>query len=205
MMKERLMNGKRKIRMASDVLILAAAMYCLPATADDDSYGCKVVLCLANPASNGGPRAPDTCAPAIDRLYDDLRHGRGFPQCTGSGMSVRQLYTPFDPCPAGTTAAATGALVVQGAAGEKRASNGQSGGFNLTGTPQPSATQGDAGNGYGPLACVGKLVGTYQTGSDAGDDLQTVSVYDRIVWQQPQSPNALDVYEAGQFEQRIHY
>lgn len=120
-------------------------------------------------------------------------------------MSVRQIDTPFDPCPAGTTAAATGALVVQGSVEHGRPGYGQSSGIKLTGTAQPSAPQNDDGNSYGPLACVGKQVGTHQTGSYASGDLQTISVYDRIVWQQPQSPSAIDVYEGGQFEQRIHY
>lgn len=205
------------------VLVFASAVLGIasPARADDD-YGCRVVICLANPASNGGPRAPETCAPAIDRLFDDLRHGRGFPQCSGSGMTVRQDNTPYDPCPAGTTAAAAGTWVVQGS---RRASSSYwptASDFVLNGVPRPSisaTTDGIAG--YGPLACVGGQVGSYDVYGDpsspdgfsgwrnGGDgsygDPVTITVYSQIIWQQPQSPNAIDVYSNGQFQIRIHY
>jgi hypothetical protein len=202
-------------------MVLLASMHAPTARADDDDYGCRVVLCLANPASNGGPRAPDTCASAIDRMYDDLRHGRGFPQCKDSDMTVRQDNTAYDPCPASTTAAPAGAWVAEGQrkAGARPYSGGES--FVLDGTPKPSVADLNSGYAYyGPQACVGSQVGAYQVyGDPAGvasagssrdgnvydSDLVTVKVYDHIVWQQPQSPNAIDVYEAGQFQTRIHY
>lgn len=205
-------------------LALTALGISSAARADDD-YGCRVVICLANPASNGGPRAPDTCAPAIDRLYDDLRHGRGFPQCSGSGMTVRQDNTPYDPCPSGTTAAAAGTWVVQGTLRSKPTYWSDSGDFILNGAPRPSVSSTTDGfAGYGALACVGQQVGSYQVygdpsapvgsgqwgnrwdGGDGGDgDPVTVNVYSQILWQQPQSPNAIDIYTGGQFQTRIHY
>jgi hypothetical protein len=120
-------------------------------------------------------------------------------------MNVQQIYTPFDPCPSGTTAAPSGALVVEGTAAPKSRPGWQWRGFQLSGTPQPSAAQNDYGGIVGPLACVGTLAGSYEIGSEEQGNLQTVSVYDRIVWQQPQSPRAIDVYQAGQFLQRFHY
>jgi len=215
---------RRTMQAALTAMVLLASVYSLKARADDDDYGCRVVICLGNPASNGGPRAPDTCAPAIDRMYDDLRHGRGFPQCKESDMTVRQDNTPYDPCPAGTTATPAGAWVVQGQrkAGARPYSGGES--FVLDGTPKPSVADLNSGYAYyGPQACVGSHVGAYQVyGDPSGDasavswrsgrdssgydsDPVTVTVYDHIVWQPPQSPNAIDVYEAGQFQTRIHY
>jgi len=206
-------------------LVMLAGVHATTALADDDDYGCRVVICLGNPASNGGPRAPDTCAPAIDRMYDDLRHGRGFPQCKDSDMTVRQDNTPYDPCPAGTTAAVTGGWVVEGqrkAGGRPFA--GAENSFVLASAPRPSVSDPARYEAYyGPQACVGSQVGAYQVyGDPSGDasavnwrggrdgsgydgDPVTVTVYDHIVWQQPQSPNAIDVYEAGQFQTRIHY
>jgi hypothetical protein len=213
---------RRTVQAALTGMVLLASMNAPTARADDADYGCRVVICLANPASNGGPRAPDTCASAIDRMYDDLRHGRGFPQCKDSDMAVRQDNTPYDPCPAGTTVAKDGAWVVEGQrkAGA-RPYTGAENGFALAGTPRPSVSDPNSGYAYyGPQACVGTQVGAYQVYGDpasvasAGSsrdgnaydsDPVTVNVYDHIVWQQPQSPNAIDVYEAGQFQTRIHY
>lgn len=205
-------------------IALAFTVLCAssPALADDDDYGCRVVICLANPASNGGPRAPDTCAPAIDRLYDDLRHGRGFPQCSGSGMTVRQNNTPYDPCPAGTTAAAVGTWVVQGQRRSSPSYWSDANSFVLNGAPRPSVSAAvDSFAGFGPLACVGQQVGSYEVYGDpssqtrsnkwssGGDgdylDPVRVTVYSQIIWQQPQSANAIDVYTGGQFQTRIHY
>jgi len=215
------LGTRRTMQAGLTGMVLLASMHAPMARADDDDYGCRVVICLGNPASNGGPRAPDTCAPAVDRMYDDLRHGRGFPQCKDSDMTVRQDNTPYDPCPAGTAAAPAGAWVVEGQrkAGTRPYSGGES--FVLDGTPQPSVTDLNSGYAYyGPQACAGSQVGAYQVyGDPAGvasagssrdgnvydSDPVTVKVYDHIVWQQPQSPNAIDVYEAGQFQTRIHY
>jgi hypothetical protein len=215
------LGTRRTMQAGLTGMVLLASMHAPMARADDDDYGCRVVICLGNPASNGGPRAPDTCAPAVDRMYDDLRHGRGFPQCKDSDMTVRQDNTPYDPCPAGTAAAPAGAWVVEGQrkAGTRPYSGGES--FVLDGTPQPSVTDLNSGYAYyGPQACVGSQVGASQVyGDPAGvasagssrdgnvydSDPVTVKVYDHIVWQQPQSPNAIDVYEAGQFQTRIHY
>ncbi|MBD4010312.1 hypothetical protein GUH95_08210, partial [Xanthomonas citri pv. citri] len=76
-------------------------------------YGCKVLLCLANPASNGGPKGVSECVPPIDQLYHDLSKGRPFPTCDladgNDGSSyARQVYDPYDPCPAPLQPAARG-------------------------------------------------------------------------------------------------
>ena len=213
---------RRTMQAALTGMVLLASMHAPTTRADDDDYGCRVVICLGNPASNGGPRAPDTCAPAIDRMYDDLRHGRAFPQCKDSDMTVRQENTPYDPCPVGTTAAPAGTWVVEG---QRKARalpyTGVENGFVLAGTPRPSVFDPNRGYAYyGPQACVGNQAGAYQVygdpvgvasaGNSGGGNVYdsnpvTVTVYDNIVWQQPQSPSAIDVYEAGQFQTRIHY
>jgi hypothetical protein len=217
------MTMKNGIRLMLVMSVLAAGGHAGMARADDD-YGCRIVICLGNPSSNGGPWAPSTCGPAMDHLMDDLRHGRGWPQCKDSDMTVRQNNTPYDPCPAGTTAAAAGVWVAEGQ--RKTGARPYSGmsGFALVGTPRPSVADLSSDYAYyGPQACVGGQVGAYQVyGDPSGDasavswrngrdgggydgDPVTVTVYDHIVWQQPQSPNAVDVYEAGQFQTRIHY
>src|SRR5437016_1910417 len=92
------------------MLLISAA---LPAHASD--YGCKVLLCLSNPASNGGATGVPECVPPIHQLWDDLDHDRAFPTCdTANGTYVRQVDDPYDPCPALLTPARRGQVVVQG-------------------------------------------------------------------------------------------
>lgn len=175
-------------------------------------YGCKVLLCLANPASNGGPKGVAECVPPINQLYHDLSKGRPFPTCDladgNDGSSyARPVYDPYDPCPDGTRAATQGSFVVQGTKKTGgRPQNGfygwYDGNFNLVG--QPSVSQPSNDNGYaGARACVGNLVGQYTAGNY--DNTYTVQVYDRVVWQQPQSPSAIDVYIDRKFYQRVRY
>lgn len=54
-----------------------------PALASD--WGCKVLLCLSNPA---GPEAEPKCVPPIQQLWHTLSHGGQFPSCSmGSASS----------------------------------------------------------------------------------------------------------------------
>lgn len=57
---------------------LLCSLLLLPLSVQASEYGCKVQLCLSNP---GGPREFSECHPSIDKLYDDLKKGRGFPRC----------------------------------------------------------------------------------------------------------------------------
>ncbi|MNL80681.1 hypothetical protein D3C87_2075940 [compost metagenome] len=55
----------------------------------------------------------------------------------------------------------------------------------------------------GPRACVGKLVGSYQL---AGyDDNFTVAVYDQVIWQPAQTPQAIDVFVDNALHQRVRW
>lgn len=65
-------------------------------------YGCKVILCLANPA---GPKAASDCVPPINQLYHDLAKGKPFPTCDEAGPGTRVSFeTTWADCPQGTTA-----------------------------------------------------------------------------------------------------
>lgn len=172
-------------------------------------YGCKVLLCLSNPQSNGGPLGVAECTEPIHQLYSDLRKGRPFPSCDladgNDGRSyARRVYDPYDPCPAPLQPIQSGAIVVQGT---RRATNGYPGrayaDFALSGDPAMSGQQLGDNWSPGPRACVGKPTGNYQVG--AVDDSYTVSVFDRVVWQQPQSPQAIDIYIDNQLYQRVRY
>ena len=161
--------------------------------ASASDYGCKVLLCLANPASNGGPKGVAECVDPINRLYHDLAHGGTFPSCEeaqATGNRAVPVNDPFDPCPAPLQPAEPGQYVVQG-----RQSNTSGLGFVLNGTPQIGTAD--------QRACVGKIAGGYAMGGQ--DDSYTVSVFDRVVWQKAQSPRAIDLYQDNVWTQRVHW
>ena len=186
-------------------LLVIVAVLAATSAADASEYGCKVLLCLANPASNGGPKGVAECAPPIDRLYDDLRRGRAFPTCDladgNNGASyARPVYDPYDPCPVPLQPVTVETIVVQG---QPKGSS-----FLTSGQPQMSGVRSGTGRntGYasaGPRACVGKFVAEYRVGSR--DDAYVVQVFDRVVWQQPQNPNAIDVFVDGKWSQRVRW
>jgi hypothetical protein len=171
-------------------------------------YGCKVLLCLANPKSNGGPMGVAECQPPISQLYHDLAHGDSFPKCDQpDGNDASQHYAAqvsnyYDPCPAGTKPAPAGTGVVAGTAAAQR------GMFKTSGQAAISESQTTNDHGVvssvGPQACVGNLVGTYSVG-DRDSGFTQYGVYDRVVWQQAQSPRAIDVYVNGTLQTRVHY
>ncbi|MGY2491964.1 hypothetical protein [Cupriavidus sp. CP313] len=66
------------------VVVVASVLSALAPHAYASEFGCKVLLCLANP---NGPKAADGCAPPIDQLYSDLRKGRSFPTCDEAGSA----------------------------------------------------------------------------------------------------------------------
>lgn len=180
-------------------------------SAHASEYGCKVLLCLANPASNGGPQGVGECVPPIDQLYHDLSKGRPFPACDLSdgndGSSyARQVYDPYDPCPAPLRPAERGAYVVQGQRKPGRNKPGWWGGdgsYTLSDPPQVSESW--SGDGYAPgaRACVGKSIGSYAAGSY--ENRYTVNVFDKVLWQPAQNPRAIDVFIDNAWQQRVRW
>jgi hypothetical protein len=185
-------------------LVIAAP---LTTVAHASDFGCQVLLCLANPSSNGGPLGVAECVPPVKQLYSDLDAGKPFPSCDladgndGNGnqaSSYAQLvYDPFDPCPSGTVPAATDTYVAEGSKSPNKGKGIAFGASLFTLTKQPALS------GEFQRACVGKLVGSYQAGTY--DDTYTVNVYNPVTWQQATNPRGIDVYVDGQFEQRVRY
>lgn len=191
------------------VLALMMGSWTVPQVAHASTYGCQVLLCLANP---GGPTQYSECVPPITRLWDDLDHLRPFPTCDQSdgnqpGNYAQQLYAPYDPCPSPLKPAAQGSYVVQGSRNSTKKQSWFYGGadqYTLVGQPQMSEPQ-SQGQPAGPQACVGNIVGTYTIGNYNDGDQQTITVYDQVQWQQYKSPRAIDVYVNGQWYNRVHY
>lgn len=89
-------------RAALGVLVVAA-LGMLPvgrATAQDASFGCKVLLCSAT-TSPGWPSIP-YCVPIMQALFRILAKGGGWPSCAEARTSSLG-YEPYQACPEGQT------------------------------------------------------------------------------------------------------
>lgn len=87
------------------VRFLAAAL-CMgiaaPASAQDASFGCKVLLCAAAtaPSWSGIPY----CVPVMTQLFRQLARGRPWPTCP-EGNAGGLGYEPYFDCPSGSVPA----------------------------------------------------------------------------------------------------
>ena len=95
-------------RAAPTLMIGMALLGLVPmraAHAQDASFGCKVLLCAAAsaPSWSGIPY----CVPVMQDLFRRLAHGGSWPTCP-EGNASGLGYEPYQPCPAGMTAAQGG-------------------------------------------------------------------------------------------------
>jgi hypothetical protein len=180
---------------------LAMSLVNQPAIASE--YGCTVLLCLSNPASNGGPRGIAQCVDPINKLYRDLRKGRPFPTCDfadgNDGTSYAQLVSdPYDICPQPLTPVAAGARVAEGQF--KRVSKFD---YLISGSDRISEGSNPDPLSYlaGPRACVGKRLGQ----SQSDDYSYTFDVYDKVVWLPAQTSRAIDIYIDNTLNKRVRF
>lgn len=187
-----------------EVLALFVLLMLFVSGAHAGEHGCKVLLCLSNPASNGGPTGVAECVEPIHRLYQDLAHGKPFPTCDlvdgNNGSSyARIVHEPFDPCPDDAPELAMkDEYIVQGALQDD-------GVFTLDG--QPVLVE-DRSNFARTRACVGDPQGRYTVSyyDGAGPSSYPVSVYRKIVWQRRyRLTRAIDVYIDNHFYQRVRW
>ena len=75
-----MIEGKfmRRIFLKKIFLVFALSIGC-SGIANADDWGCQVLLCMANP---NGATAVAACVPPIERLWNALKHGDGFPSCS---------------------------------------------------------------------------------------------------------------------------
>jgi len=173
--------------------VVAGALLVGPQARADD-FGCQVLLCLSNP--RGNPTSSE-CAAVLAKLWRHLaKPWASMPTCqlvggeAGAPQSSRavEVYDPFDPCPTGM--------------------HPELGWVSLSPEEEPRYSgpdQGSTFSGVAPRACVANWVGSYtrrEFGTFAGYE---VRIYDRIVWQAPQPPRAIDVYVDGVFQQRVRW
>jgi hypothetical protein len=172
----------------------------LTSQAQASDYGCRVLLCLANPA---GPTAIAQCVPPITQLWRDLARLRPFPTCDEARPAIAvQNTTYYDPCPDGTTALDAGALALQqGMPDLTQPAVGIGSGDNL------APNNGD-GVFLGSKVCVGRPVGQAWVMTGSGDNSWAgfVDVYDRIAILDPaMSPNVIDVYLNDSLYRRVRW
>lgn len=188
---------------------LAGAMTLFSQNANADDWGCQVLLCLSDPR---GPTTEAECRPPIHKLWDHLRKGRPFPNCdmavnsqTGKRSYAKQVFDYYDPCPEGTKPA--GGYITTSTSSDRREWRKLKYGFSSHGRNNDSDSSYFGPGSLGQRACVGNLLGSYNVWQGSGDssDNITVQVYDQVVWQQPQSPRAIDVYIDEKFHQRVRY
>ena len=141
-----------------------------PAAASD--YGCKVLLCLANPA---GPKAVAQCVPPITQLWKDLAKFKPFPTCdlasTPNGNAyAKQVNAYYDVCPSGTAALPSGVTAVQGNVADKGAYLTNRPGWKGIGTGDGMEPQwqGDSYTSLPQKTCVGTHLGTATLHEEGG-------------------------------------
>lgn len=174
-------------------IILITCLLLNHQTAFADEWGCQVLLCMADP---GGPTTQAECKPPIEKLWTWLKKGRAFPTCeeagdpaSSAGSYTKQVYDFFDPCPEHYKA-------MKGYVAEP---NG--GDLNSLSAKDALYSVGQGGRVPGRLACVRNQIGSYYTVVNYLG--QYVNIYDDIIWQDPQSPNAIDVYVDAKLYKRI--
>ncbi len=177
------------------------AGWAISSQAHASDYGCKVLLCLANPA---GPTAVGQCVPPISQLWRDLARvpPRPFPTCDEARPAMAtQNETWYDRCPEGTLALEDGAYGAP-QADQTSAYLGIGEGDNL----QPIS--GDNPFVLGSKVCVGRQVGQVSVQVGYGENATSVlaNVYDRLALLDPAtSPRVIDVYLNNALYRRVRW
>jgi hypothetical protein len=186
----------REVNLACLAMMASAIM---PATAHADDYGCKVLLCLADPR---GPMTEAECRPPIRQLFRDLAKGKPFPTCTlasgpGGRSYASQGYSYYDACPPGTSELAQGDRAARYAAGTTPTTW-------TTGIGSGSGLEKENDSTLPTKICVGRLLGTAIVGN--GDDRMSVGLYDQVVAIAPAtSARYIDVYVDDKLLRRVRW
>lgn len=191
-------------------LLLGAGLLFSSPGANASDYGCRVLLCLANPK---GPTAVSECEPPIRQLFRDLAKGKPFPRCDFSGPGgssskgtyAAQGYGWYDDCPKGTSPLATRELgFVKG-----REKDGPVMGIGDGSTWDTEVALG-GGSNFNQSAqkvCVGPVVGKAQyidmVGGNGNID---VPVYSNVVLiDRSSSPRYIDVFVDNNLYRRVRW
>lgn len=205
--------------------LAVATMFIAPGHAMADEYGCKVLLCLADPQ---GPMTQSECRPPIQRFItgQNKKPADPFPTCPeGAPATMNPTIRPYDACPAETVALAPDTRAVQldpemfklMTAPQQRPglSIGGQGGLPPSGSlPQGAVVEVGIGegdvlpDGQKNKVCVGNQLGTL-TLVEGTQDLPvftTVAVYARVATMAPAlQPRVVDILIGGKLLRSTRY
>lgn len=191
-------------------------------TAHADDYGCKVLLCMANPK---GPTAENECKPPIERfLMEQARKPpEKKPTCEeAQPATMRFGMRAFDACPADTSALGQGVPAIQlTPAVYKGMVNPDTRALNPMGMFQPFTLPSDilvqTGIGEGEASgfmgaqgmkiCVAKPLGMLAVKLGGSESSETeLSVFEKIVTMAPAlSPRVVDIFINDQLYRSTRY
>lgn len=195
-------------------VLFSSALLSVGTLAQASDYGCKVLMCLANP---NGPKAVKECEPPIDRLWYDLARSNDFPSCDmaqgPNGRSYAQLGTSYyDACPSGTTALSNGASAIQGlpAAAPNQLIYQQSVYVGIGSGDSLAPDNSEFARPMPAKTCVGSLLGNILvevgSGGETGYTTVNTNVYDRVVLMDPiGNPRLIDVFVDNQLYRRVRW
>jgi hypothetical protein len=163
-------------------------------TAQADTYGCTVLLCLSNPA---GPEAVAECVQPIEQLYASLAKTPPdpFPTCpeAGAGNVAYQTSQHYALCPQGTSPAPAQSWVSSGGSDPQQSE------------PLSYDDSGYAYPGTGSQACVSGLINTYSSWGIDGLNSYLIYNYSTVIWQSYNFQNSIDVMNNGVLVERIFW
>ena len=131
-------------------IAFASSLLCQPTSAQDASFGCKVLLCAAAsaPSWSGIPY----CVPVMQQLFTQLAKGGGWPNCA-QGDASPVGYQPYAACPEGAAPIAASQANASGRGNvDSTTTYSQSANGGECGTPTPVQTGSSA-------SCNGAYVG----------------------------------------------
>ena len=189
-------------------------------TAHADDYGCKVLLCMANP---NGPTAENECKPPIERFLREQakKPPEKKPTCEeAQPATMRFGLRGFDACPADTSALGQGIPAIQltPAVYKSMTTANPQGNrleiFQPLTLPPGIVIQTGIGEGQGigfldgqaMKTCVAKPLGTLTVNLEGSESSTSLSVFEKIVTMAPPlSPRVLDIFINDQLYRSTRY
>lgn len=200
---------------------LAAVGLGVSVQANASEYGCKVMLCIANPS---GPMAEQQCQPPIQQLLQEQakKPPDPWPTCEeGAPATMQPQVRYYDKCPAGTSALGDGVEALQLTSAQYAAMkrNSNNGLRNNGSLAQSSNIQGFIRTGIGEgdsqdystkvaKTCVSNSLGSLSVVEGNGEDqtIRTYPVYETVSFvDAPSSPRVVDVFIDGKLFKSTRY
>lgn len=190
-------------------------------TAHADDYGCKVMLCMANP---NGPTAENECKPPIERFLMEQakKPPEKKPTCEEGKPAVMKFgMRAFDACPEGTSTLGQGIPAIQLTSEVYKSlmltdpRSYPMGVYPALALPPDVVIQTGIGDGsalgflgaQGMKTCVAKPLGVLSASLNGPEaSPTTLSVFERIVTMAPAlSPRVVDIFINDQLYRSTRY